>query len=76
MVAAAAAEDTDMRNLKPLGEASRVKGVNLLDSQWAWLDDMFLEHRVGRSELVRRAVAMLQQAVEQHGPEGPILGKV
>lgn len=73
---AIAPDDVDMRNLKPLPERSRVKGVNLLDSQWSWLDEMFQVTGISRSELMRIALRRFRDSVEQDGIGAAILSKL
>lgn len=69
-------ERPDIRNLKPLGKPTQSRGINLFVDQWDWLAQTADQTGVPQSELVRRAVALLRESVNQHGVDGPILGKV
>jgi hypothetical protein len=51
-----------------LGPA-RVKGINLPDTQWEWLAEVCETHRFSRSDLVRKGISLLQDAIEREGIE-------
>jgi Spy/CpxP family protein refolding chaperone len=61
-----------MRNLKPLPGGSTVKGVNLTNPQWDWLEDAFQQTGRSRSELIRLGLTLLQREVEANGFNGQL----
>ena len=69
MVAAVIEQEDQTLQRVPLEGPSRVKGLNLLDTQWVWLAQQGRAYRYSRSDLVRRGVELLMEQAQRH-PQG------